>query len=139
MQTQWRPQHIAQYEQDMLDWYSGTGKWAGTAFDPTHLVQLARVKYAHAPMVAEALGRCTRTWQKDPEYTYCTDPRERKGTIGHIFLAVPGGGGWLVRFQAKEVVHGFEWLTSDPDTWGSAGAVEVGEGTGLRVVHRQWS
>ncbi|MEO8733918.1 MAG: hypothetical protein ABI373_06280 [Flavobacteriales bacterium] len=113
-----KTKHMEHYQQEMLDWYSGSGKWAGTPFDPTHLVELARVKYAHAPRVAEALARCTRIWQKHSEYTYCIDPRLREGrVIGHITLPIPDGGCWLVDLQALDVVHGFERLSSDPDQW----------------------
>ena len=114
MKARYSPKHLVTYQQEMLDWYSGSGKWGSMPYDPTHLVELAR---AHAPTAAEALARCTRIWQLRPEYTYCMDPRGRTGTIGNILLPMPGGGCWLVDLHSNEVVHGFEWLDSNPEEW----------------------
>jgi hypothetical protein len=109
-----RPKHILKYEQDMLDWYQGSGKWAGTPYDPSLLVMLAFIQYPDDLKLAAALGDCTRTWDHFGEYTYCTDPRTRQQVADTIFMDMPAGGGCMVDICVDGSIHGFEWMETGP-------------------------
>ncbi len=100
---------ISTYEREYLAWYARETDTTGDPFDPSTLVAAARAQWSDRPLLALALARCTRSWQRNALYTYFlsrSDQRTRWHYAGHLFLEHPTWGTLCVDVLHEPAVPG---------------------------------